>query len=234
MPPTPSPLGPRILVVDDAPANIRLMRLILGETNYEVLEATDGREALELIRADPPDAVLLDVTMPGMSGYEVCKAVRGDPRLKTLPVLLVTGLSQPEERARGIAAGATDFICKPFDRRELIARLRAALSSAAAGSRSAEMAALPGTLMLTGLSWNVLGLSVRAVTLLGLVRPSVGALNLADLLDPENFAAVDAGSGFSFMMGGRRVMGVPLTISEPGGVPVMRLISLQDAHEHGG
>lgn len=234
VPPPLSSSGPRILVVDDAPANIRLMRLILGEGDYRVLEAASGRQALELIRAEPPDAVLLDVTMPEMSGYEVCAAVRGDPRLATLPVLLVTGLSQPEDWERGVAAGATDFICKPFGRRELLMRLRAALSSADAGNRSALIPALPGNLMLTNLSWNVLGLSAGAVALLGLVRPAVGALNLAGLLDPENFAALGAGAAFSFMMGGRSVTGLPLTVSEPGGLAVMRVISLRDAHESGG
>lgn len=217
--------APRVLVVDDAPANIRLMRLILGD-DYRVLEASSGPQALELIRADPPDAVLLDVTMPEMSGYEVCSALRREPGLETLPVLMVTGLALPEERALGIAAGATDFICKPFDRRELLARLRAGLWAATVRQRSAEIVAIPGSVMLTCLNWSVLGLSSGAVALLGLVRPSVGALNLAELLEPENLAAAGAGARFSFLMGGRRVTGVPSTILEPGGEAVMRVISL--------
>src|SRR5512133_311343 len=121
MPDMAFPSGAAILVVDDSAPNVKLLRLILADAGYRVLEAYSGPEALETMRRERPDAMLLDVRMPGMTGYEVCKRVREDPEFAALPVIMVTALSMSEERIMGIESGATDFISKPFNKKELLA-----------------------------------------------------------------------------------------------------------------
>ncbi len=117
----------RILVVDDTPANVKLLEDLLGFHGYEVEAATSGEEALEAIRERLPDLMLLDVLMPGLSGYDVCRAVRADPALAMLPVVLVTALEDREERVKGLDAGADDFLSKPVNPPELLARVRSLL-----------------------------------------------------------------------------------------------------------
>ncbi len=226
MPETITSSGPRVLVVDDAPVNIKLMRAILTAAGYQVLEATSGPMALELMRREKPEAMLLDVSMPGMTGYEVCETVRRDADFRALPVIMVTGLSLPEDRERGLKSGATEFITKPFDRRELLTRLRASLM-VAEGSESALLDHLPGAVVLTDLAWNVFGLSSRAAVLLNLSRPAVGAFAFGELLKPDALAAARSGGEFHFEMNGHELAGVQQIVREPGGGEVMRVISLR-------
>jgi diguanylate cyclase (GGDEF)-like protein len=104
---------PKLLVVDDAPANIRVLRnLLLDEAR--VLFATSGRDALVTARSEQPDLILLDVMMPDMDGYEVCRALKADPATRDLPVIFVTGLTEATDETRGLEAGAIDYITKPF------------------------------------------------------------------------------------------------------------------------
>ena len=117
----------RILIVDDMPANVKLLEDLLGFHGYDVEAATSGEEALAAIRERTPDLVLLDVLMPGMSGYEVCRKVRADPTLAMLPVVMVTALEDREERVKGLDAGADDFLSKPINPPELVARVRSLL-----------------------------------------------------------------------------------------------------------
>ncbi len=113
-----------ILIVDDLAANREILLELLNSTDYRLVEAADGRQALETAAADPPDLVLLDVMMPGMDGYEVCRRLRANPRLAELPVIMVTALDDHAARLAGLVAGADDFITKPFNHVELRARVR--------------------------------------------------------------------------------------------------------------
>ena len=117
----------RILVVDDQPQNVKLLEHVLRSSGYEVITASSGGDALAKVANDKPDLVLLDVVMPQMSGYEVCHAIRANPATALLPVVMVTALDPAEERVRGIDAGADDFLSKPINQQELLARVRSLL-----------------------------------------------------------------------------------------------------------
>ena len=116
-----------ILVVDDNPSNARLLDDILTNKGHSVITADSGGAALALLESNAVDLVLLDVLMPGMNGYEVCAAIRASDRLQSLPVVMVTSLDAREERIRGLDAGADDFLTKPINRVELLARVRTLL-----------------------------------------------------------------------------------------------------------
>ena len=115
--------GPKVLVVDDTPQNIRLLQAVLGGHGYTVIAASSGAEALEKIVDEPPDLVLLDIEMVGMNGYEVCRRLRDAPATRFLPVVMITS-SDSADRLTSIEAGADDFIQKPFNQHELLVRAR--------------------------------------------------------------------------------------------------------------
>jgi adenylate cyclase len=116
----------KILVVDDTAQNRRLMEAVLTPLGHVVSSATSGPEALEMIAADPPDLVLLDVVMPEMDGYAVCRALRENPDTQMLPIIMLTS-SGDQDKVGAIDAGADDFIARPFDQNELMARVRSLL-----------------------------------------------------------------------------------------------------------
>ncbi len=117
----------RILVVDDIAANLRLLEAKLLHEYYEVSVASSGAEALSVAQSWSPDVVLLDVMMPGMDGYEVCRRLKAQPATAHVPIVMVTALTDQAERVRGLEAGADDFLSKPVDDATLFARLRALL-----------------------------------------------------------------------------------------------------------
>ncbi len=118
--------GSKILVVDDVPENVRLLEAVLTSRGYDVVSATDGRVALELAVSAKPDLVLLDVVMPELDGYAVCRRLRESEETAVLPVIMVTA-SQGSEKTKAIEAGADDLIAKPLDHDELLARVRSLL-----------------------------------------------------------------------------------------------------------
>jgi len=118
---------PRILVVDDTPANVKLLVDVLTVKGFAMSSAVNGEEALAQIAAQPPDLVLLDIMMPGLSGYDVCRRIRADPATALLPVVLCTSLDPKQERINGIEAGADDFLPKPINQQELLARVKSLL-----------------------------------------------------------------------------------------------------------
>jgi adenylate cyclase len=117
----------KILVVDDTPKNVKLLADLLSVKGYGVITAASGREGLDLVDSEKPDLVLLDVVMPEMSGYEVCRKIRENPATRILPVVMVTALDPSEERIKGLDAGADDFLAKPINRAELLARVQSLL-----------------------------------------------------------------------------------------------------------
>jgi putative two-component system response regulator len=114
----------RVLVVDDQPGNIALLSRLMKGFGYEVATATNGEAALEAVRRIPPDVILLDVNMPLLDGFEVCRRLKNDVATRLIPVVLLTGLAAADDRVRGIEAGADDFLTKPFVIAELKARVR--------------------------------------------------------------------------------------------------------------
>ena len=119
-----------VLVVDDEP-NIRLsLEFLMRKAGFRVRSAADGAEALAAIGEAPPDLVLLDVTMPEMSGYEVCEAVRANPEWSGVRILMLTARGRDIEREKGLAMGADDYVTKPFATQDVLARVRALLGDA--------------------------------------------------------------------------------------------------------
>jgi signal transduction histidine kinase len=120
-------LSGHVLVVDDTPANRELLSDLLQAQGHRVTEAADGDDALRKAAADPPDVVLLDVMMPGTSGFEVCRRLKHDPLTAPIPVLMITSLHERAERLRGIEAGANDYLTKPIDKADVLLRVRNAI-----------------------------------------------------------------------------------------------------------
>ncbi|KGY08246.1 MULTISPECIES: response regulator [Vibrio] len=133
-----NPDGPLLLVVDDEPVNLRVLDSFLRLEGYRVQTAKDGLEAFEKLETEKPELVLLDIMMPGMSGYQVCEKLRQNYDHAQLPVIMLTALNQADDRLRGFEAGANDYLSKPFNKQELAARIRAHLTASKAEQRRIE------------------------------------------------------------------------------------------------
>ncbi len=132
-----------VLVVDDMPVNLSLLAALLSP-RWRVQLAISGAKALELVRRHAPDLILLDVMMPELDGYEVCRRLKADERTRDIPVLFLSALSQPEDETRGFDCGGDDFIHKPFNPATVLARVATHLEAKAWRAHVRARAALPG------------------------------------------------------------------------------------------
>ncbi|MCJ7553588.1 MAG: response regulator [Ignavibacteriaceae bacterium] len=122
----------RILVIDDHPENVFMIQDRLEHDGYEVLTAFNGREGIDKALNELPDLILLDIMMPDVTGFEVCKTLVNNPKTQNIPIILVTAKSSAEDTKEGLEAGAVDYIKKPFNKVELLARVNSALKLSAA------------------------------------------------------------------------------------------------------
>ncbi|MFI5184544.1 MAG: response regulator [Vicinamibacteria bacterium] len=118
---------PRILVVDDTPANVHILQARLAANGYDIVTAADGEAALAAVRDTQPDLILLDVMMPKMDGFEVCRRLRADPSLPFIPVIMVTAKTDPKDVVAGLEAGGDEYVTKPVDQIALVARVKSML-----------------------------------------------------------------------------------------------------------
>jgi two-component system alkaline phosphatase synthesis response regulator PhoP len=118
---------PTVLVVDDNQQNLELLQAYLEDVDCRTIPAQDGPEALEIATKDLPDLILLDVMMPKMSGFEVCKRLKNDPRTSDIPIIMVTALNEFGDIERGIDSGTDDFLSKPVNKLELLTRVKTML-----------------------------------------------------------------------------------------------------------
>jgi len=133
-----------ILIVDDDPDIRDVLRLTLSEENYEILEAADGEEALSLVKTKTPDLILLDYKIPKLDGRQVCNQIKQDLLLQHLPIIMLTGKGDLDDKVDGINAGADDYIVKPFEPKELLARIRMILRRTQRDLEANPLTRLPG------------------------------------------------------------------------------------------
>jgi diguanylate cyclase (GGDEF)-like protein len=137
---------PRILLVDDDPDILDVMEITLSEEKYELLKAHDGEEAMKIILSQPLDLVLLDYNMPKMNGRQVCLAVKKDLLLQHLPIIMVTGKGELDDKISGLDAGADDYMVKPFEPKELLARIRMVIRRTERDLEANPLTRLPGNI----------------------------------------------------------------------------------------
>jgi len=118
---------PLVLVVDDNQQNLELLQAYLEDMDCQTIPANDGPQALDIVADNPPDLILLDIMMPKMSGFEVCKRLKNDPKTSDIPIIMVTALNEFGDIERGLDSGTDDFLSKPVNKLELLARVRTML-----------------------------------------------------------------------------------------------------------
>ncbi|HYV40127.1 MAG TPA: response regulator [Gemmataceae bacterium] len=124
-----TPRKPRVLIADDNPQGVELLEAYLAECDYDIATTADGDATLQKVKAWEPDLILLDIMMPKLSGFEVCKRLRANPPTRDIAVVMITALDQPSDIDRAVEAGTNDFLTKPINKTELLLRVRAALQS---------------------------------------------------------------------------------------------------------
>jgi CheY-like chemotaxis protein len=168
----------KILIVDDEPANIELLEALLEPEGYTLIKAKNGEEALEYLSANELDLVLLDVMMPGISGFSVLKEIRQNEKNKAVPVMLLTSLTDREDKLKGLGAGADDYIFKPFDRAELVFKVKTQAGLSLLRRQINEKEQLAGVMdlvlegaILTDCSYNIIQMNRTAMDMFGLKSP---------------------------------------------------------------
>jgi len=124
---------PTILIVDDEPFNLEFLELVLKQQGYNIITANSGRKGRMLAEQEQPDLILLDISLPGMSGFDLLEQLRADEATRSLPVVMLTAHGREVEKEKGMALGASDYITKPFSTRELVSRVQALLESGNGG-----------------------------------------------------------------------------------------------------
>jgi diguanylate cyclase (GGDEF)-like protein len=146
-----APETSRILVIEDEEALRKIIQMQLAtaeESRYEVRTAPDGVSGLAEVRREPPDLILLDVMMPGMDGYEVCRALKGDPLTSRIPIIFLTAKSELNDRLLGLEVFADDYLTKPYEKKELLFRVRNQLKTRRAQLQSNALTGLPGNVLI--------------------------------------------------------------------------------------
>lgn len=138
----------RILVVDDDREIVRLVSGYLEQAGYEVLAAYDGKTAMQMVHGEPPDLLILDLMLPDLDGWDITRTIRGDELLAQLPILMLTARVDDVDKILGLELGADDYVTKPFNPREVVARVRALLRRSGSGSRSTSAMLQVNTLQL--------------------------------------------------------------------------------------
>ncbi len=185
----------KILVTDDIKQNVKLLRVILTASDYDVIEAYDGEEALEKARAEMPDILILDIMMPRLTGYEVCRKLRADEAIRDIPVIMVTALHEMDDRIKGIEAGADDFISKPFNKVELLARVKSLLRTRHPSGKKDETSMLDAILpdlaegvVITDGQWKVKRINKAAGEFLHPYEPLVKDMDFSAYLSQRNLS----------------------------------------------
>ncbi len=129
----------RILIVDDNPLNLKMLDIILRNENYKTFKAENGFKAMELAKNEMPDLIFLDIMMPEIDGYEVCRKLKSDPKTEEIPIIFLTSKTDTEGIVKGFELGAADYVTRPFNRVELLARLRTHLALKKSRDRVIEL-----------------------------------------------------------------------------------------------
>lgn len=182
-----------VLVIDDSPDIHRLLKVRLAEENVTLLAAMSGRDGIEVARQQQPDLILLDVGLPDLGGFDVCRQLKADVETRSIPVIFLTGASDTVNKVTGLDLGAVDYIVKPFDVAELRARVRAALRTVRYQKLLAQQAQLDG---LTGL-WNRVYLDTRLREMLSACVRYERRMCVA-MLDVDHFKGVNDRYGHPF------------------------------------
>jgi len=185
----------KILVADDIKQNVKLLRVILTASEFDVIEAYDGEEALEKAKSENPDLILLDIMMPKMTGYEVCQKLRANGTTKSIPIVMITALHEMEDRIKGIDAGADDFISKPFNKTELLARVKSLLRMRRIPAKEEEtnilesiLSGLEEGVVVTDGQWEVTHINQTAKELLDIHETDIATIDLQTHLSRLNLS----------------------------------------------
>ena len=132
-----------ILIADDNPVNLDVLSETLSAEGYDIAVASDGDMAIERVRVEPPDLILLDAMMPGVDGFEACKRLKDDPATRDIPVIFMTALTDVSHKLRGLRLGAVDYLVKPFEQEEVVLRVKNHLALRSATRSTSSSAASP-------------------------------------------------------------------------------------------
>ncbi len=185
----------KILVADDIKQNVKLLRVILTASGFDVVEAYDGEEALEKAKSENPDLILLDIMMPKLTGYEVCQKLRANGTTKSIPIVMITALHEMDDRIKGIEAGADDFISKPFNKTELLARVKSLLRMRRIPANEEETNVLESILsgleegvVVTDGQWKITHINQTAKELLDIHETNIANIDIQTHLSRMNLS----------------------------------------------